>query len=256
MRDLLWRVCFRRKCVPRQVTGDTTYGTIENIVALEDAGIRAVLPAARLRPAHAPSSGATVHLRCRGATSTAVPQPDVALPQAQAHRARPDLPSVGRRLQYVRTEGAMHRQPRAADQERSFDEAYLDRVRGYHAIAAYPKAMRKRQVWVEPSSPKRRTGMGCAGSGSAGCGTLIARAADRGRAEPEALAGRDGVGATPVSKWSGRGRPLGPPAPASSGALTAAHRPDRFGRLHRPALPRPFFQQAASFPAPPRCWTD
>jgi hypothetical protein len=29
------------------VTGDTTYGTVENIVALEDAGIRAYFP--RLR---------------------------------------------------------------------------------------------------------------------------------------------------------------------------------------------------------------
>jgi hypothetical protein len=33
---------------------------------------------------------------------------------------------------------------------RSLDEAYLDRVRGYHTTAAYAKAMRKRQVWVEP----------------------------------------------------------------------------------------------------------
>lgn len=34
--------------------------------------------------------------------------------------------------------------------KRSVDEAYLDRVRGYHATEAYRKAMRKRQVWVEP----------------------------------------------------------------------------------------------------------
>ena len=33
---------------------------------------------------------------------------------------------------------------------RSLDEAYLDRVRGYHATEPYAKAMRKRQVWVEP----------------------------------------------------------------------------------------------------------
>jgi hypothetical protein len=44
LRDLLWRVCFRRKLWPDQVTGDTTYGTTENIVALEDAGIRAFFP--------------------------------------------------------------------------------------------------------------------------------------------------------------------------------------------------------------------
>jgi hypothetical protein len=29
-------------------------------------------------------------------------------------------------------------------------EAYLDRVRAYHTTAAYKKALRKRQVWVEP----------------------------------------------------------------------------------------------------------
>jgi hypothetical protein len=34
--------------------------------------------------------------------------------------------------------------------KRSFDEDYLDRVRGYHATPAYCKAMRKRKVWPEP----------------------------------------------------------------------------------------------------------
>ena len=44
LQDLLRRVCFRRKLRPGQVTGDTTYGTVENIVALEDAGIQAFFP--------------------------------------------------------------------------------------------------------------------------------------------------------------------------------------------------------------------
>ena len=34
----------REKLRPQQVTGDTTYGTTENIVAVEDAGIRAFFP--------------------------------------------------------------------------------------------------------------------------------------------------------------------------------------------------------------------
>jgi hypothetical protein len=34
--------------------------------------------------------------------------------------------------------------------QRSIYENYLDRVRGYHAREAYKKAIRKRQVWVEP----------------------------------------------------------------------------------------------------------
>src|SRR5215203_2930986 len=44
MRDPLWRVCFRRKLRPHHVTGDAKYGTTENIVAIEDAGIRAYVP--------------------------------------------------------------------------------------------------------------------------------------------------------------------------------------------------------------------
>jgi hypothetical protein len=44
LRDLLWHVRFRRKLRPHQVTGNTTYGTVENIMAVEDGGSRAFFP--------------------------------------------------------------------------------------------------------------------------------------------------------------------------------------------------------------------
>ena len=44
MRDLLWRVRFRWKLRPRQVTGDKKYGTEDNLVAIEEQGIRAYIP--------------------------------------------------------------------------------------------------------------------------------------------------------------------------------------------------------------------
>ena len=44
MRDLLWRVHFRWKIRPHHVTGDAKHGTTENVVAIEDAGIRAYVP--------------------------------------------------------------------------------------------------------------------------------------------------------------------------------------------------------------------
>ena len=45
----------------------------------------------------------------------------------------------------------MHRErPRPASSTARFYADYLERVRGYHATEAYKKAMRKRQVWVEP----------------------------------------------------------------------------------------------------------
>jgi hypothetical protein len=34
--------------------------------------------------------------------------------------------------------------------QRSFYAEYLERVQAYHETPAYPKAMRKRSVWVEP----------------------------------------------------------------------------------------------------------
>ena len=44
MLDLLWRTCFRWQLSPHQVTGDTTYGTLENIIPIEEARIRAYVP--------------------------------------------------------------------------------------------------------------------------------------------------------------------------------------------------------------------
>ena len=44
MLDQLWHVFFRWRLRPKQVTGDTAYGTIENIKAIEDAHIRASVP--------------------------------------------------------------------------------------------------------------------------------------------------------------------------------------------------------------------
>ena len=44
MLDLLWRTSFRWKIAPGQVTGDSSYGTTENIAAVEHADIRAYVP--------------------------------------------------------------------------------------------------------------------------------------------------------------------------------------------------------------------
>src|SRR3712207_475608 len=44
LRDLLWHCRFCWKLPLAQVTGDTRYGTTENIVAIENAGFRAYMP--------------------------------------------------------------------------------------------------------------------------------------------------------------------------------------------------------------------
>jgi hypothetical protein len=151
MRDLLWRVCFRRKLRPRQVTGDTTYGTAENVVALEDAGIRAYLP-----------------LPNWGSRRPAFFGPDDFAYDAAADAYRcPDGHALRRETAKYREEVVVYRgdpatcnacpvkagcteSDRGRIVHRSFYADYLEKVRGYHATEAYRKSMRKRQVWVEP----------------------------------------------------------------------------------------------------------
>jgi IS5 family transposase len=65
MLDLLWRVCFRWSLRPRQITGDTKYGTIENIVPVEQQGIRAYVPLPKLGVQDRLSGFEPVHIRSR-----------------------------------------------------------------------------------------------------------------------------------------------------------------------------------------------
>jgi hypothetical protein len=44
MLDLLWHTRFRWKLWPDQITADTTYSTIQNIVPIEDAGVAMYTP--------------------------------------------------------------------------------------------------------------------------------------------------------------------------------------------------------------------
>ncbi len=150
MCDLLWRVRFRWKLHPRQVTGDTKYGTIENIKAIEDAGIRAYVPLPdweHQRPYFGPAqftydaehdryicpNGQLLHLsRMEYTGQKAEYSADADTCNACPLKAQCTPSDQGRQV------------------HRSFHASYLERVRSYHQTGAYQKAMRKRKVWVEP----------------------------------------------------------------------------------------------------------
>jgi transposase len=148
--DLLWWVCFRWKVRPHQASGDTTYGTREIIVALEDAGIRAYVPLpdldhrtpffGREKFTSDPAGDA---YRCPGGQTLPFRRRRIA-ERIRIYQA-PAASCNACPLKGDCTSSTQGRQVR-----RSEDEAYLDRVRGYHATEPYKKAMRKRQVWVEP----------------------------------------------------------------------------------------------------------
>ena len=74
MRDLIFRTCFRWKLRPRHVTGDTKYGTTDNIVALEREHIHAYVPIADLTRAARPSFAKRTSSMTHSAMCTSAPQ--------------------------------------------------------------------------------------------------------------------------------------------------------------------------------------
>lgn len=150
MLDLLWRTSFRWKLRPRQVTGDTAYGTVENIAAVEKAGIRAYVPltgAGKARPYF--SKDAFIY----------DPADDSYLCPA-GQTLRPFSDHAARKLTKYKANGATcaacSLRPQCTTSKngrevlRYYDEGYVDRVKGYRGTFAYEKALRKRRVWVEP----------------------------------------------------------------------------------------------------------
>jgi hypothetical protein len=150
VRDLLWRVGFRRKIWPHHVTGDAKYGTTENIVAIEDAGIRAYVPL--------PDFEHRSLIYGRDKVTYNAERDEYHCPDGQPlvrYRAMHTEEVVGYRADAVTcnacpvnaacTDGAHGRTIQRSDYA-----DYLEKVRGYNETEACQKAMRKRKVWVEP----------------------------------------------------------------------------------------------------------
>ncbi len=148
--DLLWRVCFRWRLRPRHVTGDTTYGAIDIIKAVEDAGIHAYVPLPDWET-RTPFFGQSAFTYDAARDLLICPHGD--------ELRRSEAGSTARYVLYQAHASGCNACPlkpqcttsmKGRRVCRSVDEDYLNRVRGYHDTAAYQKAMNKRKVWVEP----------------------------------------------------------------------------------------------------------
>jgi transposase len=150
MLDLVFRARFRWKLWPRQITGDTTYGTIENIVAVEDQHIRAYVPLPdfdKRTSVYGKQAFRYDHER-----DVYICPNDAILPlHTHAYNEREKRYQAD-----AATCNACPLKPQCTTSEqgrvlkRSFDEEYLEQVRAYHVTEPYQKAKRKRSVWVEP----------------------------------------------------------------------------------------------------------
>ncbi len=150
MLDLERWVRFRWHLQPRLAVGDTKYGTVTNIAGLEQDGIRAYLPTSNF------SDRTTFYSLDRFRYNT---ERDLFIcPQGQelplykrsyselefVYRANRDICNVCP----VKAECTASKSGRYL--RRSFFQEYLDRATAYRQTEAYKKAIRKRQVWVEP----------------------------------------------------------------------------------------------------------
>ena len=132
MLDLLWHIFFRWRVRPKQVTGDTTYGTIENITVIEDAYMRAYVPLPdweHMTPFYGPSkfSYDAEHDRYL------CPQGQPLLPSRIEYKAQ--------KVEYSADAATCNACPckaqctssdRGRQVHRSFYADYLERVKGYH----------------------------------------------------------------------------------------------------------------------------
>ncbi len=151
MLDQLRRVIFRWRVHPKRVIADTTYGTIENIRALErEEDIRAYVPLpdwehqrAFLGPSHFTYDGERDVYLCPEGTPLHPYRWELKAEKVE-YRADATICNACPRKAEC-TPSAQGRQV-----HRSFHAEYMDRVRGYHETDAYQKAMRKRKVWIEP----------------------------------------------------------------------------------------------------------
>jgi transposase len=150
MLPLLRRAMFRWKVRPRQVIGDTTYGTADNIRELEESGIRAYVPLPDWEQ-RTPYFGASLF-------TYDAERDRYVCPQGEVLRRR--KASYGEEKVIYRADAAVcsacpvkgNCTPSDHGRQiaRPFDAEYLERVRGYHETADYKRAMRKRKVWIEP----------------------------------------------------------------------------------------------------------
>jgi transposase len=148
--DLVDWVRFRWNIKPKFAVGDTTYGTVPNIVGLEEREIQAYLPTADFSQRTEYYSGKLFqydpeqdHYICpqgqilslvsrRTSEQVLIYKPKAEVCNACPVKSRCTGSKSGRHI------------------FRSFFQAYLDKAESYRQTQVYLKAMRKRSVWVEP----------------------------------------------------------------------------------------------------------
>ena len=154
MLDLAWWAMFRWQLPLKRIVGDTRYGTIDNVVAVEAQGIQAFFPlhsgTAHSRSREKKFAPSLFHYDPEGDHYICPQGQSLPLYNAdyQQQRYIYKAPAKICGACPLRSHCTAGKQGRRISH--SMFKDVLDRVQGYTQTAAYQKAMRKRAVWVEP----------------------------------------------------------------------------------------------------------
>src|SRR6266536_1235638 len=148
--DLLWRTRFRWKLHPRQFTGDTAYGTAENITALEQQHILPYVPLPDFEQrtaffgqrAFRYDATSDVYICPAGQELQVLPSGGT--DQFTQYRAKPSVCNA------CPLKAKCTNSTHGRKLSRPLAEEAFERVRALHQTTAYKKAMGKRKVWVDP----------------------------------------------------------------------------------------------------------
>jgi transposase len=150
MLDLLWRARFRWKLWPRQATGDSKYGTEENIVAIESQQIHAYIPLPDNDHRTAFFSSQEFQYDAERDVYVCPAGKELHFVQGQSTERSRRYRAYAKDCNHCPLKAKCTTGKQGRSLCRSVDEEVLDRVRGYYMTEAYKKAYRKRSVWVEP----------------------------------------------------------------------------------------------------------
>ena len=150
MLDLVRQVRFRWRLRPRQATGDTTYGTIEDVKGLEDDGIRAFVPL----PDFSQRTGyfpAEVFIYDGASDRYICPQGQELCLRVHRHSDSVLIyQAKGAVCNVCPIKGCCTASSNGRQVFRSMYQSYPDKVKGYRQLPSYERALRKRKVWLEP----------------------------------------------------------------------------------------------------------
>jgi len=148
--DLVDWTCSRWKLEPKIAVGDAKYGTVPNIVGLEERGIKAYLPIPDLNKRSEYYSPDLFQYDAENDQFICPKKHELPLYSRRKSEEKFVYRADAKVCDVCPVKDKCTGSKTGRHIFRSFHQEYIDKVKAYHETETYKKASRKRSVWVEP----------------------------------------------------------------------------------------------------------